>query len=81
MHQTIAAQGLLLQLHRPPRTECYLSECKHTFNILEIERNSTPYKGKHVQYKIVLASMVTRKKETPRSKLRLRSYCVYIIRV
>ena len=53
----------------------YLSECEHTFNILEIERNNTPYKGKHykhMQYKIALASTVTREKETPRSKLRLK---------
>jgi hypothetical protein len=46
--------------------ERYISECGHTFNICEIERNYTPYKGKHykrVQYKIVLAFTVTREKE------------------
>jgi hypothetical protein len=45
--------------------ERYQSDCKHIFNILETERNSTPYKDKHykhVQYKIELAYMVTREK-------------------
>jgi hypothetical protein len=51
-----------MQLPRPPRKECYLSECEHTFNILGTERNNTSYKGKHVQYKIALASTVTRGK-------------------
>jgi hypothetical protein len=39
--------------------ERYLSEYEHIFNILETERNNTPYKKKHVQYKITLASTVT----------------------
>jgi hypothetical protein len=62
--------------------ERYLGEYKHIFNILKTERNSTPYKGKHyknVQHEIELASMVTREKEMPRSKLRLRCYRVYVI--
>jgi hypothetical protein len=83
-HQTVAAQGLLLQLPRTPWTEHYLVECEHTFNILETERNNTLYKGKYcknVQYEIDLASTVTREKETPRSKLRLISYCVYVIQI
>jgi hypothetical protein len=69
MHQTVAAQGLLLQLSRPSRTEPYLRDCEHTFNILGIERNSTPHKGKHMQYKIALASTVTIGKEMSRLKL------------
>jgi hypothetical protein len=28
MHQTFAAQGLLLQLLRPPRTEHYLAQAR-----------------------------------------------------
>jgi hypothetical protein len=81
MHQIVAAQVLLLQLPQPPRTEQHLCECEHTFTILGTERNSTPYKGKHVQHKIALASTVTREKETPRSKLRLRSYCVDVMQI
>jgi hypothetical protein len=84
LHQTAAAPGLLLQLPRTQGTECYLIECEHTFNILETERNNTPYQGKHykhVQYKIALASMVTREKEIPRSKLQLRSYYVYVLQI
>jgi hypothetical protein len=62
LDQALAAQGLLLQLPQNPQTERYLSECEHTINILEIERNCTPYKRKnykHVQYKIALAFMFT----------------------
>jgi hypothetical protein len=79
LQQTFAAVGLLLQLPRPPRTKRYLSE--YTFNILETERNNTSYKGKYMQYKISLASTVTREKETPRPKLQLRSYRVNFIQV
>jgi hypothetical protein len=64
--------------------EHYLGECEHTFNILETERNNTPYKGKHyenVQYDIEIASTVIREKETPKSKLQLRSYRVYVIQI
>jgi hypothetical protein len=56
-----------LQLPQTPRTERYLGECEHTLNSFETERNSTPYKGKHyknMQYKIQLASTVTREKNT-----------------
>jgi hypothetical protein len=59
-----------------------LSRREHTFNILETERNNTPYKGKYyknVQHEIEFASTVTREKEIPISKLRLRSYRVHII--
>jgi hypothetical protein len=43
LHQTTAAQGLLLQLPRNPQTDRYLREYKHTLNIFETERNNIPY--------------------------------------
>jgi hypothetical protein len=84
LHQTDVAQGLLLQLPHTPWMKRYLSEREHTFNIPKTERNITPHKEKHykhVKYKIELASTVAREKEMSRSKLQLRSYCVYVIKI
>jgi hypothetical protein len=63
LHQIAAAQGLLLHFPRIPRTDRYLCECKHKFNILETKRNNTPYNSIdqiNMQHDIEFVSTTTR---------------------